>query len=291
MAYTPRTISEIKQTILDAKAQQSALSGLNSTSATSLYGSFAYICAVGTSLLEQLFPFFQSEIETIVSTAPVGSEPWVRQKAIEFQYGDVLTLVDFAPMYDPVDVTKRIVTRCAVRTGSNGVVQIKVAKQEPPVALAGGELTALQDYFTKGGDGTYAGRSVALGFAGVTYQVISLDADKLYLAGTIYVNGQYAATVQQGVIDAINTYMASLPFTGEVTLLGITDAIQAVPGVADIKLSDVAIRADITAFANKTYMRQAQADIIISYPTYAGYIVEEDTVGETFTDRLLFAVL
>lgn len=65
-------------------------------------------------------------------------------------------------------------------------------------------------------------------------------------------------------------------------------AIRAVTGVTDVVLSDVAIRADLTAFVDKTYLVQNKQTFIPLYQTYAGYIVEETTSGETFVDKLNF---
>lgn len=290
-----RTLAQILTSYDDAQAAEASLAGLNSPSQTAIYTIWKYICAVCTLFLEQLIDIKKTEIETVVKAAPVGSEPWLQAKVLEFQYDSVtpqfLTLVNFAPVYNPIDITKRIITRSSVNTGTNNKVYVKVAKSDPPVALSAPELSALQAYLTNGGDGTYAGRGVGLGFAGIDYVAISRDADKLYLAGTIYYNGQYAATIQQSVIDAINAYLLALStsnFNGSISLLGITDAIQSVLGVNDLSLEDVATRPDLTAFANKTYMRQAKTDIITTTPTYAGYIVEETTAGQTFTDKLIF---
>jgi hypothetical protein len=35
-------------------------------------------------------------------------------------------------------------------------------------------------------------------------------------------------------------------------------------------------------------LKQANTDIIPVYPTFAGYVVEETTSGETFADQLTF---
>lgn len=296
MPYTPRTISTIKAQIMDQIPNYPALSALQTNiSAVAKFGLWAFISAVGISLLEQLMTAFQEDLEETIKSAPVGSEPWLQSKVFEFQYDaitpQVLDLVDFSPQYNPVDVTKRIITRVAVNTAPNKVVKVLVAKSDPPVALSGLELTALQSYLTNGGDGTFAGRGRGLGFSGIEYRADSLTADKLFLKGTIYYNGQYSSTVQALVISAINSYLAALPFDGSISLLGITDAIQSTGNglvVNDISLIDVAVRPDATAFSNKTYMRQSKQDIITIYPTYAGYIVEETTAGQTFTDQLIF---
>lgn len=292
-----RDLTEILQSEDDEQASQSALSGLNSQSQTAIYSLWKYISALLQLLLEQLIDIKIAQNEDAISKAAVGSEPWVRDRALQFQYDainpQILQLVDFAPVYVPVDVTKRLISRCSVVTQLNYIVTVKVAKNEPPVALTNTELTAFQSYINSGGDGTFAGKAVGFGFAGINYIAISLNSDKLYLAGTIYCNGQYIATAPGMVIAAIYNYIATLPFNGKITLLGITDAIQALntPGntvINDISLTDVAIRADVTSFGSKTYLRQAKTDILTESVTYSGYVEEETTFGQMFLDKLIF---
>jgi hypothetical protein len=50
------------------------------------------------------------------------------------------------------------------------------------------------------------------------------------------------------------------------------------------------MRPDATAFSSKTYLIQNKTEILSSYPTYAGYVIEETTTSNTFTDTLTFTV-
>lgn len=293
MAYTPRSINTIKAQIIGQIPNYPALSALSlNISQVAKYGLWAFISAVAINLLEQLLAIFQSDLEETISAAPVGSEPWLQSKIFEFQYSvtnpQALELVNFAPAYNPIDTTLRIITRGSVKTSPFNQVKVKVAKQEPPVALSAPELSALQSYLTSGGNVTYAGRGRGLGFAGVDIIATSNDADLLFIAGTVFYNGQYSAVIKANVITAINAYLASLPFDGSFSLLGITDAIQTVTGVNDILLTDVAYRANGVAFGLKTYMIQANTTIITTTDTFAGYIIGETTLGETFADRINF---
>jgi hypothetical protein len=288
-----RTTDEIIET-MDAEqaAQPTLVSELTTPSQTGIYTLWKYITAQIINYVEQLWDAFKIQLEASIATAPVGSESWLQSKVFEFQYSatvpQLLEVVDFAPAYNPVDETLRIITRCAVKTAPNNTVLVKVAKSDPPVALSAPELAALQSYLTDGGDGSYVGRGRGLGFAGINIKAISLSADRLFINGTIYYNGQFASVIAANVIAAINTYMANLPFNGSVSLLDITDAIQSVEGVNDIFLNNVAIRASATAFASKSYLIQSNTTSLTTYPTYAGYIIEEDTVGEDFLTKLTF---
>lgn len=287
-----RTIAQIKASILAEKALQTPLSGLTSTSATSIYGLWAYICAVAIALHEQLIDIFKAEMETTISKAIVPSNAWLQSKVFEFQYSattpQVVQLVNFAPTYNPINTTLRIITRCSVKTTGQRVVTIKVAKNEPPVALSAPELTALNGYLTRGGDGTVGGAGTGISYAGVQISAVSLTSDKLYLKATINYNGQFASVISASVIAAINTYLATLPFDGIIKVLDLVDAIQLVAGVTDIKIEHLAIRADATAFGSKTYLIQSFTQNYTTYPTFAGYVIGETTASNTFTDTLTF---
>jgi hypothetical protein len=70
--------------------------------------------------------------------------------------------------------------------------------------------------------------------------------------------------------------------------LSLVDAIQQVEGVTDILINNLALRADATAFASRTYLIQNNAYIYTTYPLYAGYAVEETTSSQTFTDTITY---
>ena len=82
--------------------------------------------------------------------------------------------------------------------------------------------------------------------------------------------------------------IAELPFDGTVHVQDLTDAIQAVTGVTDLIINNMAMRADSVAFGSKTFLVLANDLLLKELPTVAGYIIEETTVGETFTDKLTF---
>jgi hypothetical protein len=137
-----------------------------------------------------------------------------------------------------------------------------------------------------GGNGTTMGAGIA--FAGQEIKCVSIAADRVYLEGTITYDGQYAGVIQDKVIEAIENYFANLAFDGTIYMLSIIDAIQSVPGVIDINIENAAIRANATAFGSKTYLKQNFTDILTSYPTFAGYVIQEDEPGETFADKIIF---
>lgn len=290
-----RTIATIEAQILAEKNAQAALNGLNSPSQTAIYVSWIFIQAVTINLFEQILDIYKSFVEDVASKSFTGSPKWIQDKVLKFQYDatnpQVTQLIDFVPSYPIINPNLRIITRCSVKTNALNQVLVKVAKQEPPVALNNTELASLTGYLSQGGNGTLSGYGTGIGFAGISTTVQSFDSDKIFLNAEIFYDGQYATVIQTLVINAINTYLATLPFDGSVKIISLIDAIQGAGGgnvVTDIVITDLAMRADATPFASKTYLILNKTEIISVYPTYAGYIIGETTSGQTFTDTLIF---
>ena len=268
--------------LLDAEqAAQTGLSGLNSPSTTAIFKLWKYIVATQMFLQETLWDIYKAALELTISKAAVGTSAWLQDKVLKFQYDATTPQVlsvgsDFSVNYTTVDTTKQIITRAAVNRTAQRTVLVKVAKSDPPVALSGPELSSLNGYLDD------------ICFAGVNYVATSLVSDKLYLKANVYYDGQYSNTISESVISAVNVFLATLPFDGKIKLSAIVDSIQTVTGVNDVVLEDVAVRADATAFASKTYMVQGNTTLIPLYQLAAGYIIEETTASNTFTDTLTF---
>jgi hypothetical protein len=277
-----RSVDTILASMDAEQASNTNLSSLNSTSQTAIFKNWKYITAVVSNYIEQLWDLYKKDLEDIVSTAAVGTAQWYKDRVLKFQYSASIPQVvavntsDFSINYPIIDPTLRIITRCSVITSGQRAVSVKVAKSEPPVALSAPELTSLNGYLNK------------ISFAGVSYLATSLNSDKIYLKGTIYYDGQYQSVISANVIAAINAYLANIPFNGSFKLTSLVDSLQSVVGFNDVLIDDVAIRADATAFGSKTYLVQAKTTIMSFYPLTAGYVTQETTSGETFTDKLIF---
>jgi hypothetical protein len=281
-----RDIAVIKQQMIDLKETLSGLDGLTSDSQVSIWGNLLHVTAVEVSILEQLIDAYIADIETIINAQAIGSTPWIRAKILEFQYGDFVELntTTFTIAYPEVDEALKIITRCSVKETGNLIIQAKVAKSDPPVALSGGEVTALEDYIS------------IIKPAGVQVNVVSLTSDKLYIVGTIYYSGQYSSVIQTNVEAALASYMENLSsaenFDGVVRYSEINDAIQAVEGVEDVNIIEVGARADSVVFASRTVVYKLSTGTNVrEYDTYSGYIVEETTSGSTFADTLTYTAV
>jgi hypothetical protein len=153
---------------------------------------------------------------------------------------------------------------------------VKVAKSEPPAALSSLELDALTSYIN------------VIGVAGISYNVISNAADRLYVAAQVYYRGLFSSVIKTNVIAAINAYLASIPFNGQVKVSELETAILSVDGVEDVILQDVRARDNATAYPGGTPLVIGNTLASRLWPTLAGYAISEDTAGGTLADSLIF---
>jgi hypothetical protein len=276
-----RQISVIETQITDQVAADPVLSvNLTSTSKRAIWRLWAFVCATAIAILEQLMDQNKVEVETLVSQAAPGTPQWLQAQVFKFQYSStvpqVIQLINLAPQYPTVDPTLRIVTRCSVTTDLANVVTIKAAKEEPPTALASLELDALTSYINQ------------IGVAGVQYNVVSLAADRLYVQAQVYYTGLFSSVIKTNVILAIDNYLASIPFNGQIKVSELEEAILDVDGVNDVILQNVIARAEASPFGTGTALVSSQALASRLWPTLAGYAISEDTAGQTLADSLTF---
>lgn len=275
-----RTIEQIQSAIITDIQATPELAEANSTSKRAIWRLFAYVQASAILLLEQIIDTFITANELKISQAIPATASWLNSKVLEFQYSatnpQIVQLVDFVPVYPVVDKSLRLITRCSVVTTLSSQVIIKVAKNEPPVALTSTELSSLQSYINQ------------IGVIGVNYNTQSLTSDKLYIDAEVYFDGQYSTVIQARVISAINTFLSTLSFNGILKVSDIELAIRGVVGVSDVLLKNVKMRSDVTPFTGGTFLIQNNTVISRIFPTISGYIVGETTTGNTFTDKLTF---
>lgn len=279
-----REIAAIQQQILDSIAADSILGPvLTSTSKRALFRMFAFIVATAIGMVEQLIDLFTSDVETTAAAASPASYSWLQDQIFKFQYSATITqvvqFINFAPSYALIDESLRIITRCSVTTSLSNTVLIKVAKGDPPGPLAAGEITALSAYLNP---------PFGIGVAGINYIISSKDSDKLYVQADIFYQGTYSSVIQLNVITAINDYLASLPFNGQMKVVDLEQSIRKVAGVNDVLLKNVVARPDLVAFGSGTYLVQTNNVLSRLWNTDSGYIVGETTVSNTLADTLNF---
>lgn len=275
-----RSIEEIQNEMIAAKDADPNLVALNSPSQTAIWRLWTFIVAVAINLHEQFLDLGILEMEQIARDAIAGTADWLQQRVLEFQYDEndpqVITVIDGRATYPVVDPALRIVTRASVKEQSSGRVLVKVAKGETPLSpLNTNELNALIGYLDK------------VGFVGIPIDTISLNADRFRFEGEIFYSGEYVeTTVKQAVIDAITLYLDNISienFDGTVTREKVIDAIQQVDGVVGVDTLNVLMNGrpeqdPLGGGNNVTITRQ--------YETFAGYIIPEDTAGNTPDDLI-----
>ncbi len=278
-----RSTDDIVVQMDDAQTAESGLSSLNNPSQTSIYQLFKTVVAQVINFFEQLHDAKKDEIDSVIANSAVNTAAWLKGKVEEFQYSasnpQVISLVNYAPQYATVNTDLQIISRCAVVSDLNKIVKIKVATGDTPTTLSSPQYTALSAYID------------SILPVGVSFDLINLTSDKLYVEAEVYYDGQYIDVIQTNVEAAINTYLENLEFNGAVVVSELEDAIQSVAGVKDVKFIAIKARQDSVALGSATTVYSlASSTNSRKWDTVAGYIVEETTAGNTFADKITYIV-
>ena len=284
-----RTISEIYDELITAKESQPDLTDLSpdpdsaddlktdlasSPSTVAVWRLWLWIVAVCSHTVELLIDKHRSEVETFVANKEWGTLSFLRQKALEFQFGDTLIWNGSQFVYSVTNPANQIVKRAAVVV-SGQQVQFKIAKLDNdglPVKLTTAEKNAFTTYI----DG--------LVYAGTQYAVISDDPDDIKLNLEIVFdplvlanNGSLITDSNVfPVIDAINDFISNLPFNGVLNLTALVDKLQTVDGVVDPVLNQ----------AGGKYGGLSYSTIDKNYIPFAGHaILDENNSTITFTSQ------
>lgn len=281
-----RSQEDIRILMDNDQATETSLSGLNNPSQTAVFNLEKDIIAQEMNLHEQLWDELRDDLEAQIAAAPPASPAWIQAQVLKFQYDatnpQVLQLINFAPSYPVIDTDLQIVTRCSVKTDLNKIVKIKVAKSDPPATLAALEYSSLTGYLNN------------IMPAGVGFDLVNIDGDRLYVNAEVFYNGEYTSSIQSNVEAAINAYLANIPFDGLVRISELEDSIQAVAGVTDVKLNTIKARPNTDPFASAIVIYDVTSATMGTnarvWDTISGWIIEEDTVGETFADSITYTV-
>jgi hypothetical protein len=251
-----RSTEEIYNSMVAHKATLPELAGMYTQSRTSFYAKLLWLVAYSHNLLEQFFDLFKKEIDDKLAQKEPGTSSWYVQILKEvYQDGDDLVVKDGKITYNTIDESKRIISRASYKE-TGGQLKLKVAKGDinDGQALSAEERTRVENFLER------------FKYAGTGIELISLNADKLRVEGTIYYNGiQDAAVVKTNVVEALRQYCLNLAEDGMVRRIKVVDAIQGVTGVIDADVT-------INGIAGVTV-----TPITLSYETTAGYIIEDDT--------------
>jgi len=263
-----RTLIEIKNAMLTAKASFTSLASLTSTSATAIWRNILDVCSLSIKTHEDLWDVAKIEIEERAAEIQLGILPWYAAESLDFQYGYDLTFNRTTKQigYEVTDEDSKIVDLAAADL-INGQVTIRAAQVVSGVAekLSAAELTSFTEYWVK------------KRIAGTPVSIISSDPDliKVYLSvkynpllldntGTLLSDG-----ATKPVEDAINIFLQEFQaenFAGDMRVMKLIDAVQSATGVINVYATDIQAKKD-----GGTY-----SDILATteqtYSSYAGYL-------------------
>lgn len=257
-------IKELHQKILDDMTTEPDLAGLNSPSKVAVYRLIAFVVATCIWLHEAMWGEFKKEVDEIIATAIPGTDPWLAAESKKFQYGDNLVFdpVTYKYSYATDDASKRVVAAAAVQaTGGTALVKVATLVNGSLAALDGDQLTSFQGYLNK------------IRTAGSNVRAMSADADLIRLPLTVYYDPIYALpAIRSQVEAAVQWYLKNLDFNGQIRLIALQDAVQAVPGIKDVRVGNVEAKAaNSTVFASVERVYFPLAGYAIVDPDYSLY--------------------
>lgn len=228
-----RSIQEIQNLILQAKAQEPALSELNSTSKVAIWRLWVYIIAVAIWSLEKLFDQHREDIDKRLAELKPHTARWYRSKALAFQYGfDLLPDSDKfnnqGHTEEAIEASKIVKYSAVIESKNEGRLIVKIAGEqgEQLQPITEPQKQAFEAYLQEIKD------------AGVRLSVVNYQPDVLHLQMKIVYdplvldsNGQSIIHATHPVETAIKDYLKRLPFNGELVLAHLIDALQQAEGV------------------------------------------------------------
>ena len=228
-----RTIQEIQNLILQAKAQEPALNELNSTSKVAIWRLWVYIIAVAIWSLEKLFDQHRADIDKRLAELKPHTARWYRSKALAFQYGfDLLPDSDkfnnVGHTEEAIEASKIVKYSAVIESKNEGRLIVKIATEqgEQLQPITDAQKQAFEAYLQEIKD------------AGVRLSVVNYQPDILHLQMKIIYdplvldsNGQSILHATKPVEETIKSYLKRLPFNGELVLAHLIDALQQAEGV------------------------------------------------------------
>jgi hypothetical protein len=264
-----RTIAAIQQQIIDTKNADPTLSSyVWSDSKVAIWRLWTYVIALCIWTLENLFDYHKTEVSDIISTQKPHTLQWYVHKAKLFQFGD--TLPPNTDTYPTLSTDPAVaIVKYAAAVELANMVRIKVAKENSGIleSLSVGELAAFRGYMSRIKD------------AGVRLQLTSGNPDNLQLTLSVYYDplvlsstgARLDGAATTPVMDAVNTFLANLPFNGVFVLNELIVALQAIEGV---KIGYI-----LSAQAN--YAATPYIPITIKYTPDAGYMALDESYFNT----------
>lgn len=250
-------------------AYTNLLSQLSSGSKVAIWRLLMYIVAVGHYIHETYWDYAKQEMEILAQKSIAGNLAWYRSEVNKWQFGHLLLWNNITFRYYYADTTSqsaidsRIIARSAcveLFTPDFKGVKIKVAKMVSSelIPLDQNELDSLQAYIDR------------IKFAGVETDVISQPADILKLTLNVYYQGVLDSTAVASAVELkIKEYISNLDFNGIYYTIKMVDALQMIPGVNDVVVSNS---------QGKTYLGSFSSFVKQYEPESGWMILDDDSI-------------
>ncbi len=239
-----RTITEIHNQILANTSSNPVLGAVNNTSLTGRLRLFSYIIAVAIQLLEKIFDKHLEEVVNIIFQQKWGTVRWYRNRVLGFQFGfdlakDTDRFINDNATPEEIEESK-VIKHCAVvEPISNSSLIIKVATEENgELAPTSAEIQTSLAYYID--EFRVAGTRVDLinQLGDLLIPYVDVYRDPLVIGA----DGVNILTGENTVEIAIKNYLRNVGFNGELVVLDLAKAIQAVDGVVTVEIANIEVR-------------------------------------------------
>lgn len=190
---------------------------------------------------ETILDIFRAEIGVLIAQTKPFTRQWYEKTALDYQHGFGLdasgNFVNGLATSEEIAASKIVAKTAFEKTviQGHGVLRCKVAKNQ------GADLVPLTSEELSGFD-AYINKKTAFGLRVIS---ISRPHDNLVLSMKIWYDplvlnsagARRDGTDDKPVINAINAYLQSLEFNGELVLTQLTDALQKIEGVKIPKIT------------------------------------------------------
>lgn len=257
-----RTVAEIKKTMTDEFMNSSVMAtkygfavgdSFDSTfSKVSIESIWFYVVAFGIAVFEKLFDAHKTEVATLIAEERTHTLRWYSTKALAYMHG--YSLIEGSDTYDTsalsdeqIAAAKVVKNASAVEKANVVYIKVKGVNGRLTSGLVGEDTNqeaGLEAYFKEVKD------------AGVKLKIINLDADYYKCTIDIWydpmVLNSYGLDINgnKPVRDAVNAFIASLPFNGEFRHDDFIIYLNAIPGVVIPQLKYSQYSTDGLSFSN-----------------------------------------
>lgn len=243
-----RTLSAIYQEAKAARDARLELTEFHNSSKMSVLDAFTWVTSACIWSFENLLDVFKVDVASDLQNKVNGTPAYYANALLKYQHGDQLMINDEGTQfyYPTIDETKRIVTKVAYSEVNHEVEEIvngqrtvyKFFDKDLVLKIATGESGAYEQI---DGDVLNAIRSYMqqISFAGTHMTIVSRKGDVLVPKMIVYYDGGLSESEMMNAVEqALNDFVANLPFDGAVYVQKIIDVIQKLDHVTDVYIDN-----------------------------------------------------